>query len=158
MTTVHASAVLIGTRAVLIRGPSGSGKSRLALELIGAERSGFLPFARLVGDDRVHLQAAGGRLLVRPAEALAGLIEVRGVGILRLPHEPSAVVGRVIDLAAAAERLPGASEQQAVLEGISLPRLAVAAGTKALPMVLALLTSSARTPSFLPARSRYPVT
>jgi len=140
--TVHASAVLVGARAVLIRGPSGSGKSRLALELIESGRSGFLPFARLVGDDRVHLQVAAGRLLVRPAEALAGLIEVRGAGILRLHHEPSAVVGLVVDLAAAAERLPDATQEQAVLEGISLPRLAVADVTQALPAVLALLTCS----------------
>jgi len=141
MTTVHASAVLVGARAVLIRGPSGAGKSRLALELIESERSGALLFARLVGDDRVHLQAAGGRLLVRPAETLAGLIELRGVGILRLHHEPSAVVGLVVDLAVAAERLPDAEAQREVLEGISLPRLAVADGTKALPALLALLTS-----------------
>ena len=140
--TVHASAVLVGARAVLIRGPSGSGKSRLALELIESARSGSPLFARLVGDDRVHLQAAGGRLLVRPADTLAGLIEVRGLGILRLPHEPSAVVGHVVDLAAAAERLPDAQERRVVLEGISLPRLAVAEGTAALPCVLALLTSS----------------
>jgi HPr kinase/phosphorylase len=141
-TTVHASAVLVGARAVLIRGPSGAGKSRLALELIESARSGSLVFARLVGDDRVHLQAAGGRLLVRSAEALAGLIEVRGVGILRLPHEPSALVGLVVDLGADVERLPDERQRQAVLEGISLPRLAVADATKALPAVLALLTSS----------------
>jgi HPr kinase/phosphorylase len=142
MTTVHASAVLVGTRAVLIRGASGVGKSRLALELIESARRGSLLFARLVGDDRVHLQAAGGRLLVHSVEALAGLIEVRGVGIVRLPYEPSAVVGLVVDLAADAERLPDAKERQAVLEGVSLPRLAVADGTKALPGVLTLLTSS----------------
>ena len=141
MTTVHASAVLVGARAVLIRGPSGSGKSRLALELIESVRSGFLPFARLVGDDRVHLRAAGGRLLVHPAEVLAGRIEVRGLGILRFPHEPSAVVGLIIDLAAETERLPDTQEQHAVLEGINLPRLAVAEGTGALSRVLVLLTS-----------------
>ena len=45
---------------------------------------GAVRFARLVGDDRVHVEAAGGRLLVRPAPALAGLIEVRGIGVLRL--------------------------------------------------------------------------
>ena len=78
--TVHASAVLVGARAVLIRGPSGSGKSRLVLDLIDAARRGSLDFARLVGDDRVHLETAGGRLLVRPAPALAGIIEVRGAG------------------------------------------------------------------------------
>ncbi len=139
--TIHASAVLVGTRAVLIRGPSGSGKSRLALELIWAAHGGSLPFARLVGDDRVHVEAAHGRLLVRPAAALAGLIEVRGVGIRKLPYEPSAVVGLVVDLAADAERLPRPDRQQTELEGVALARLAVAAGEPALPAMLALLTS-----------------
>jgi serine kinase of HPr protein (carbohydrate metabolism regulator) len=141
-TTVHASAVLVGARAVLIRGASGSGKSRLALELIEAARAGTLRFARLIGDDRVHVWPAHGRLLVRPAEALAGLIEVRGLGIRRLPHEAAAVVGLVVDLDAAdAERLPPSAAQHAVIAGINLPRLAVAAGQEALPTVLAVLTS-----------------
>jgi HPr kinase/phosphorylase len=140
-TTVHASAVLAGARAVLIRGPSGAGKSRLALGLIEAAGAGALRFAKLVGDDRVYLAPAHGRLLVRPAEALAGLIEIRGIGIHRLPHEPSAVVGLVVDLAAAdAERQPETDRQYAVIAGVKLPRLAVAAGQEALPMVLAVLT------------------
>ncbi len=140
-TTVHASAVLVGARAVLIRGPSGAGKSRLALALIEAARTGTLRFAKLVGDDRVHLDAANGRLLVRPAEALAGLIEVRGVGIRRLDYEPHAVVGLVVDLVAAdAERLPETERQYTVIAGLGLPRLAIAAGQEALPAVLATLT------------------
>ena len=140
-TTVHASAVLVGARAVLIRGPSGAGKSRLALELIAAARGGLFRFARLIGDDRVHLEAAGGRLLVRPAPALAGLIELRGTGIRKLDYEPAGVVGLVIDLDAAdAERLP--DKQTVEVEGIALPRLAVAAGAAALPAVIALLISS----------------
>jgi HPr kinase/phosphorylase len=140
-TTVHASAVLAGARAVLIRGPSGSGKSRLALSLVEAAGAGTLRFARLIGDDRVYLEAADGRLLVRPAEALAGLIEIRGVGIRKLPYEPSAVVGLVVDLAATdAERLPDTERQYAVIAGVTLPRLAVASGQEALPAVLALLT------------------
>src|SRR5262249_47477724 len=98
--TIHASAVLVGVRAVLIRGPAGSGKSRLALALVQAGGH-TLPFTRLVGDDRVRVGATHGRLLVRPAEALAGLIEVRGLGIRRVPHEPLAVAGLVVDLAAA---------------------------------------------------------
>lgn len=138
--TVHASAVLAGTRAVLIRGPSGAGKSRLALALIEAARAGVLPFARLVGDDRVHLSAAAGRLLVRPATALAGLIEMRGIGIVRMAHEPCAVVGIVVDLGGSAERLPQAGQRQATVEGITLPRLAVAEGEDALPPLAALLT------------------
>src|SRR5215472_4006684 len=94
--TVHASAVLVGARAVLIRGPAGSGKSSLALALVRAAQTGLLRFARLVGDDRVHLAASHDRLLVRPAAALAGLIEVRGAGIIRLDHEPAAVVGLMV--------------------------------------------------------------
>jgi HPr kinase/phosphorylase len=137
--TVHASAVLLGARAALIRGPSGAGKSRLALELIEAMGRDRALFARLVGDDRVHLEAVNGRLLVRPAAALAGLIELRGVGIRRLAYEPCAVVGLVVDLAAAdAERLP--EGQTAEIEGVAVPRLAVAPGVAALPGVLALLT------------------
>jgi len=143
-TTVHASAVLIGARAALIRGPSGAGKSRLALELLQAAQAGILPFARLVADDRAHLEAVGARLLVRPAAPLAGLIEVRGAGLLRLDHEARAVVGFVVDLAAVdAERLPQTGAQNAEISGVSLPRLAVAAGAAALPTVLAYITSPA---------------
>ena len=64
---MHASAVLVGDRAVLIRGPSGSGKSRLAFDLILAGRSGQIPPAILVGDDRVHLDTSGENLIARPA-------------------------------------------------------------------------------------------
>jgi serine kinase of HPr protein (carbohydrate metabolism regulator) len=139
--TVHACAVLVGARAVLIRGPAGAGKSRLALDLIAAARGGLLRFARLVGDDRLHLEAANGRLLARPAAALAGLIEFRGLGLRQLAYEPAALVGWVVDLAAPdAERMPGA--QQTEIAGIVLPRLAVAAGAAALPQVLALVTSA----------------
>jgi HPr kinase/phosphorylase len=143
-STIHASAVLVGAHAVLIRGPSGSGKSRLALSLIQACQYEPVCFARLVGDDRVRLEAAHGRLLVRPAEALAGIIEVRGLGIRRLAYEPLAVVGSVVDLAATdAERLPGHAQRMVVVAGVQLPRLAVAAGELALPILLASLTTDA---------------
>jgi serine kinase of HPr protein (carbohydrate metabolism regulator) len=139
-STVHASAVLVGPRAVLIRGPAGSGKSRLALALIQAGSSGALPFARLVGDDRVHLDAANGRLLVRPAKTLAGLIEVRGLGIRQVPFEAAAVVGLVVDLAAAdSERLPAPKSTVAEVAGIVLPRLAVAPGEAPLPLLITAL-------------------
>ena len=143
--TVHASAVLAGRRAILIRGPAGAGKSRLALALIQAAGCGLIPFARLVGDDRLELAAAHGRLLARSPPALAGLIEVRGVGIRRLGHEPVAVIGLVVDLAVAeAERLPGTAEQEAAVLSIILPRLAVAPGWDSIPPVLArLLTCDA---------------
>jgi serine kinase of HPr protein (carbohydrate metabolism regulator) len=142
--SVHASAVLIGNRAVLIRGAAGSGKSRLALELIEAADAGVLPFARLIADDRCHLEAANGRVLVRPPATLAGLIEVRGLGIRRVPFEPLAVVGWVVDLGVPeAERLPSEPAREAELAGIRLPRLAVAAGTNPLPLVIAALKTVA---------------
>jgi HPr kinase/phosphorylase len=142
--TIHASAVLVSARAVLIRGPAGSGKSRLALSLIDAAAQGFVAFARLVADDRAHIEAAHGQLLVRPANALAGLIEVRGLGIRRLPFEQVAVVGLLVDLAVPeAERLPDPARQRAEIAGIALPRLIVATATDPLPLILAHLKTMA---------------
>src|SRR5262245_25310221 len=136
--TIHASAVLVGARAVLIRGPSGSGKSRLALALIEGAQAGRFPFARLVADDRVRLDPANGRLIVRAVAELAGLIEVRGLGLRRLPCEAAAVVGRVVDLAAAdAERMPSAAAVP--IAGVMLPRLAVAPGEDPLSVVAATI-------------------
>jgi HPr kinase/phosphorylase len=140
--TVHASAVLVGARAVLIRGPSGSGKSRLALALLEAARTGLLAFGRLVSDDRSYLEARHGRLLVRPAAELAGMIEVRGLGIRRLPYEPAAVVGLVVDLGAEdGGRLPAEVSRQAIVNGVKVVRLAIPAGGDPLPLVLAELTT-----------------
>jgi serine kinase of HPr protein (carbohydrate metabolism regulator) len=140
--TVHASAVLVGARAVLIRGRSGSGKSRLALALLESAQSGLLRFARLVADDRAYIKTMNGRLLVRPAAELVGLIEVRGLGIRRLPYEPVAAVGWIVDLAATdAERLPSPEQRIATLAGVRLPRLAVAAAVDPYPLALALLNS-----------------
>jgi serine kinase of HPr protein (carbohydrate metabolism regulator) len=143
-STIHASAVLVGARAVLIRGPSGSGKSRLALALLHAAESGALPFVRLVGDDRVHVHESHGRLLVQPAAALAGQIEVRGLGLRQTEHEPIAVVGLVVDLGAGdAERLPAANQREIVLNQVRLPRLAVAAGTDPWPLLRAHFMTTA---------------
>ena len=145
-TTTHASAVLIGARAVLIRGPSGAGKSRLAFALIQAQAQGLLRFTRLVADDRAILETHNGLLLVRPAPQLAGLIEVRGLGIRRLAFEPVAVIGLVVDLSAVdAERLPASEAGQTVISGVALPRLAVAADATPLPVILACLTSNPMT-------------
>jgi serine kinase of HPr protein (carbohydrate metabolism regulator) len=142
-STIHASAVLAGSKAVLIRGPSGSGKSLLAWDLINAASQGLLPFARLVGDDRLQVIGRSGQLLVRPAQALAGLIEIHGLGIRRLPFEAVAVVGWVVDLAAAdAARLPAAGALTVSIAEVKVTRLPVAAGMAALPMVLAALTTS----------------
>lgn len=150
--SVHASAVLVGNRAVLIRGPSGSGKSHLAFDLILAGRSGQTAPAVLVGDDRVHLEASAGQLIVKPAPALAGLIEIRGLGIRRCDFANEAVVGLVVDLDAAdAERLPAPEALQTLVSGIKLPRIPVGRGFAALPLVIAALTMTASSSSTQPS-------
>jgi len=118
---IHASCVAIGATGVLLRGPSGSGKSDLALRLIDGG-------ARLVADDRVELVRdpdAAGVLTAAPA-ALAGLIEVRGLGIVHLPAVARARLGLVVDLCTAAEmpRLP--APRRCDYLGLALPLLALA--------------------------------
>ena len=141
--TVHASCVLVGNRAVLIRGPAGAGKSSLALSLLDAAGT-RIPFARLVADDRVQLAAVHGRLLASVPAAIAGLLEVHGLGIRRVPHEPEAVVGLIVDLAAHdADRLPVAGALATTILGVGLPRLPVAADADPLPIVIASLSTAA---------------
>jgi hypothetical protein len=123
-TTIHAGAVLIGAKALLILGPSGSGKSHLAWQLLQGAQSGPFRFTRLIADDRALVTASHGRLLVRPAPAVAGLIELRGLGIRRLPYESVATVGLAIMLGAAvAERLPASAAMVTHIQGIEIPYL-----------------------------------
>jgi len=141
--TIHASAVKVGSRAVLIRGPSGSGKSRLAFDLILSGRSGLLPPAVLVGDDRVLLATAGQQLLVRSVQELAGLIEIRGLGIRRCECVSEAEIGLVVDLSASdAERLPRPESLRITIHGVEIPRIPVGSGYSPLPLVVAALTTA----------------
>ena len=124
---LHATAVLVGERGVIIRGASGAGKSLLALAIVDrVRREGR--FAALVADDRVWLAAKGGRLLARGSPKLAGLCERRAEGLVEAPHEPCAVVRLVVDLSprhAPPPRLPQAADKHTTLEGLALPRLRV---------------------------------
>lgn len=116
---VHGTAVAIEGEAVLLRGPPAAGKSDLALRLIDGG-------ARLVADDQSELFRRDDRLWVRPPAALAGLIEVRGVGILRLPGLAEAPLALLVDLVApaAVERLPEAAVETVL--GLAVRRLALA--------------------------------
>jgi serine kinase of HPr protein (carbohydrate metabolism regulator) len=126
METIHGSAVLVGERAILIRGAPGAGKSTLVLELLSADPHG----TRLVADDRVIVAPANGRLVADVPGEIAGLIEIRGVGLVRRPHVAPVVIRLVVDLMAAeaCRRLPEARDMQVELEGIDLPRLALPIG------------------------------
>jgi HPr kinase/phosphorylase len=140
--TIHASCVLVGRAGVLIRGASGSGKSRLALALMEAGANGTLPFARLVADDRVRLTVAHGRLLASAPEAIRGKIEVRGNGIREVAYEPVALVRLVVDLDASdSVRMPETAAREVEISGVKLSRLPVASREDALPAILAAVSA-----------------
>lgn len=114
MSILHqASCVAIGGRAIMIEGPPGSGKSSLALALI--DRG-----AVLVGDDGVTLEVRDGRLYASPAAAIAGLLEVRNVGLLTYPTASTVPVALVLRLDPAAPRFIDAAESTAPA-GVPLP-------------------------------------
>ncbi|MGD9544206.1 MAG: HPr kinase/phosphorylase [Methylocystis sp.] len=122
---IHANALVLGDFGLLLRGPSGAGKSALALQLIADWRTRGV-FAALVGDDRVAIEARHGRLIARPHPAIRGMIEARGLGILRVAYEPACVLRAVVDLRAGAQapnRYPDADETTTELSGVTLPRM-----------------------------------
>jgi serine kinase of HPr protein (carbohydrate metabolism regulator) len=123
---IHASCVAIGGRAVLLCGASGSGKSDLALRLIdrGAE---------LVADDQVLLVRDGDQLRASPPATIAGAIEVRGLGILAMPHRTAMPVSLIIQLDDPVERMPLA-ERSRTLAGVALPVVALAAFEASAPL------------------------
>ncbi|OIR08008.1 HPr kinase/phosphorylase [mine drainage metagenome] len=116
MTLIHGSSVMVAGAGVLIRGPSGGGKSDLALRLIDQG-------ALLVADDQTRLTRREDGLRMSCPAAIAGLLEVRGLGIVRLPYRAAAPLRLVVDLVPEAEieRLP--DPEPVALLGLALPRL-----------------------------------
>ncbi|MGF6226145.1 HPr kinase/phosphorylase [Inquilinus ginsengisoli] len=145
MATIHATCVAVDGRGVLLRGPSGSGKSDLALRLIDAG-------GRLVADDQVQLSLEGGVVVARPPAVLAGLIEARGFGPIPVPFEPAAPVLLVADLkpTEAIERLP----EPAICAylGIRLPLVSVAPFEASAPVKLRLALAALALPEHRLAR------
>lgn len=118
-TQVHGTCVELAGAGVLLQGPPGSGKSDLALRLIDGG-------ARLVADDRVDLAREGDGVVATAPREIAGLIEVRGVGVLKLPWAARARLALAVDLVAAerVERLPQSADCEVL--GVAVPRLALA--------------------------------
>ncbi|TIW52749.1 MAG: HPr kinase/phosphorylase [Mesorhizobium sp.] len=132
---IHGTALLIGERGVLITGPSGAGKTTLALALLDHCRTRGM-FSRLLGDDQLFAAAHGGRLA-----SIAGLCEVHGIGPRPLAFEPAAVIDLVVRLVEPADMARLQDEATETIEGCRLPRIDITRQnvTAALPMLMARL-------------------
>lgn len=149
-TMLHATAVAVGSRGVLIRGAAGSGKTSLAHALL-ARTAAAGGFARFVADDRVVVTRVAGRLVLSPPASIAGLAEMRGRGVVAVMHEPAAVLALVVDLVAEAERMPEEDELADRILDIAVPRQPVGrASPDPAALVLAALAASAPSAAPLP--------
>ena len=128
--TVHASSVAVDGRAVLITGPSGSGKSDLALRLLDR---GFT----LVSDDQTIIKKDGTRLLASAPPTIAGKLEIRGIGIIDLEHVDGVPVALIVELTGDIQRLPDDSRERPIL-GIKLPFITIDAMTASAPSKVSL--------------------
>jgi HPr kinase/phosphorylase len=137
---VHATAIALGTHAALIRGAPGSGKSDLALRCLALAPTALIAGpVTLVADDRVDLVTDAGRLYAQAPATIRGKLEVRGLGIVTVPHVPRAEVKIVADLSDPQdiERLPDSSAS-AELAGVRVPLIRLAPFEAAAPVKLLL--------------------
>lgn len=136
--TVHGTCVVIGGGAVIIRGPSGGGKSDLALRLI--DRG-----AMLLSDDYTYIERENDHIAASPPPNISGLIEVRGLGIVSMPHIPRAVINLVVELldsdaGDAPVRYPLKSAQVSLL-GVNLPVLRIVGFETSAPIKIEMALS-----------------
>jgi serine kinase of HPr protein (carbohydrate metabolism regulator) len=128
--TVHASTVASNGRAVLITGPSGSGKSDLALRLLDR---GFT----LVSDDQTLVRRDGDRLIATAPPNIAGKLEIRGIGIVEMERLSDVPVALIVELTSDIQRLPDDSRERPIL-GVRVPLISIDAMTASAPSKVAL--------------------
>jgi len=128
--TLHASIVAIDGRAVLISGPSGSGKSDLALRMLDR---GFT----LVSDDQTIIKKDGARLLASAPPTIAGKLEIRGLGIVEVERVDNIPIVLIVELTSDIQRLPDDSRERPIL-GVPLPIVTIDAMTASAPSKVAI--------------------
>ena len=126
--TIHATCLSLNGCGVLLRGAPGSGKSALALQLIETRGNGLGRddlLGVLVSDDQTILSPRDGQLYASPPETLAGLLELRGVGLVKVPFVQDVALRLVVDLKPSTliERMPEPASLRAMLLGVVLPRV-----------------------------------
>jgi HPr kinase/phosphorylase len=144
---VHGTCVALGRIAALLRGPSGSGKSDLALRFLFLARRGpaALEAPILVADDQVYLVRDGSRLLAKPPETIRGKLEVRGVAIVEVKSLAEAELALVVDLVTAdqVQRLPE-GDASVRLQGVDLPLVRLTPWEASAPIKLAIALARAK--------------
>ena len=128
--TLHSTTVALDGRAVLISGPSGSGKSDLALRLLDR---GFV----LVSDDQTIVKKEGDRIVATAPSTIAGKLEVRGVGIVDVERAENVPVALVVELTSEIQRLPDDSRERVIL-GVPVPLISIDASAASAPSKVAL--------------------
>ena len=128
--TIHASTVAVDGRAVLISGPSGSGKSDLTLRLLDR---GF----SLVSDDQTHVRREGDRLIASPPPNIAGKLEIRGIGIVDMDNLTDVPVALLVELTSDIQRMPEDSRERPIL-GVPLPLIGIDAMAASAPSKVAV--------------------
>ncbi len=145
MPEVHGTCVYVSGMGVMLLGPSGSGKSDLALRLIdhggGADA--------LVADDRVTVEPSEGRLTGSAPNAICGRLEVRGVGVLSVPYLERAHIGLAVTLSPdRGERIPDFDRQVCEIAGIAVPNLMLDAFEASAPAKIRAMVQAVTTGTF----------
>ena len=128
--SIHATSVALDGRAVLISGPSGSGKSDLALRLLDR---GF----KLVSDDQTLLRREGERLIASAPPAIAGKIEIRGIGIVEVETLADVPIALLVELTSDIQRMPDDSRERPILR-VPLPLIGIDALAASAPSKVAV--------------------